>query len=520
MKPNDIVDALNDVDPTLVGDSAPGAAKKKKKTGVIAARVAALAAALAVIIGVGAVAAKRAADKPTPSVPSHTGETNRNKNGAPEDGAQPTDVQPVQQDDEANALLKALTAFAAEYPSQPKYPENGDMSDEDEMDAWYEALRERREKCYGAGISLYPFFSRSLSAFLDGKAGENSVCSPLNIYFSLAMLAEISGGETRAQVLSLLGANDIETMRTQANKVFNANYRNDGSAFCILADSLWMNEDVDFKDDTLKTLAESYYASSFSGKPGTEEFDTAVREWINGQTGGLLKDYVSEIKSDPLTMISLYSTAYFGDKWQAEFSADSTEQGVFHSPSGDTDAEFMKETNLWGEYYWGESFGAVKKDLQQNETVWFILPDEGVSPEELLEDAETLDFLFTMNKEADWNNFKRLRVHLSVPKFDVSSKRSLKEGLEKLGVTDCFTEKADFTPLTDTKPVAVSDINHGARVIADEKGVTAAAYTEMMLAGAAMPPEEEMEFTLDRPFIFAVMSEDRMPLFVGIVNDP
>ncbi len=50
--------------------------------------------------------------------------------------------------------------------------------------------------------------------------------------------------------------------------------------------------------------------------------------------------------------------------------------------------------------------------------------------------------------------------------------------------------------------------------------MTAAAYTEMMLDGAAMPPEDEMNFNLNRPFLFAVMSDDRMPLFVGIVSQP
>ena len=102
------------------------------------------------------------------------------------------------------------------------------------------------------------------------------------------MLAEITGGDTRSQVLSLLGAPDTETLRTQANKVFNANYRDDGSSFYILADSLWMNESVTFNGDTLGTLADNYYASSFSGKPGTEDFDSAIQSWINSQTGDLL----------------------------------------------------------------------------------------------------------------------------------------------------------------------------------------------------------------------------------------
>ena len=54
----------------------------------------------------------------------------------------------------------------------------------------------------------------------------------------------------------------------------------------------------------------------------------------------------------------------------------------------------------------------------------------------------------------------------------------------------------------------------------DEDGVTAASYILLEFgAGAAEPPEEIIDFVLDRPFVFAVCKE-RIPLFVGTVNDP
>ena len=525
MKPTDITDALNGVDPGFVKESEPEPAKRKSRNGKIAARIAALAAALAVIIAAGLFLSPHTVKDPGPSVPTTEAARTNDQNDASSAAAQPDDptgasvtaAQP-EQDGEAAALLRSLTAYAAEYPAQTPYPLEGDFAEHSALEAWNNAERQRRSY-FGAGASLSPFFARSLPAFLGGREGDNAVCSPLNIYFALAMLAEISDGDTRAQVLSLLGSPDVETLRGQANRVFNANYRNDGSTYCILADSLWLNDTIDFNSDTLRTLAENYYASTYRGRPGTETFDDAIHAWLNSQTGGLLRDFVSGIKTDPRDVLSLYTTAYFGDKWMAEFQADATKAGVFHSPAGDTDADFMNATDLWGTYYWGERFGAVKKELQQRGTVWFLLPDEGVSPEDLLADKEALRFLFTQNKDA-WPNVKSLRVNLSLPKFDVSSYRSLKDGLEELGVTDCFTEKADFTPLTDKDTVFVSEVRHGARVIADEQGVTAAAYTEMILSGASMPPEDEMDFVLDRPFLFAVFSDDSMPLFVGIVNQP
>jgi len=35
-----------------------------------------------------------------------------------------------------------------------------------------------------------------------------------------------------------------------------------------------------------------------------------------------------------------------------------------------------------------------------------------------------------------------------------------------------------------------------------------------------MPPKDEVDFVLDRPFLFVLTGTDGMPLFVGVVNDP
>ena len=35
-----------------------------------------------------------------------------------------------------------------------------------------------------------------------------------------------------------------------------------------------------------------------------------------------------------------------------------------------------------------------------------------------------------------------------------------------------------------------------------------------------MPPEDEVDFTLDRPFLFLLTSSQGQPLFAGVVNQP
>lgn len=52
-----------------------------------------------------------------------------------------------------------------------------------------------------------------------------------------------------------------------------------------------------------------------------------------------------------------------------------------------------------------------------------------------------------------------------------------------------------------------------------EEGCIASAYTVMLDDGATAPPEE-VDFVLDRPFLFAIVSKSGQLLFAGMVNYP
>lgn len=172
-------------------------------------------------------------------------------------------------------------------------------------------------------------------------------------------------------------------------------------------------------------------------------------------------------------------------------------------------------------YYWGDKFAAVNQYFEAGGSMWFLLPDEGITPEELLSDGEAMDFLFTADKNG-WEKQKFLFVNKSIPKFDVSSQLDLTEGLQALGITDIFDPTvSDFTPMADVDvPIVLSQASHAARVVIDEEGCTAAALTVLVDAGAAPPPDDEVDFVQDRPFIFCIATNSGLPLFVGVLNNP
>ncbi len=413
------------------------------------------------------------------------------------------------------------TAYAlaeAEYPNIPKY---ADYDDKDAYNAWRDAQK-RQAEYFGKAEGLESFISATVSEFLGNAGDENLVYSPLNVYLALAILAETTDGETRKQILDLLGSQDIKALRENANVLWNANYNDDGIVTSLLASSLWMKDGFEYNMDTLKTIAKNYYASSFSGEMGSEEYNKQLREWLDEQTGGLLSEHTKNVEMTVDTILAIATTIYFKASWENEFNEAHNTKDIFHAPSGDITAEFMNQSNAEATYYWGENFSAASLGLDGSGSMWFLLPDEDVSVDTLLQDEEAPRFLSARNKY-EWQNKKPALINYSIPKFDVDSKLQLVESMQNLGVTDCFDPFiSDFTPLTKERDdLYVSSIEHAARVVIDEEGVVGAAYTVITTdtTGALITPPEEIDFVVDRPFVFAVTGEDGSILFVGVVNN-
>ncbi len=346
---------------------------------------------------------------------------------------------------------------------------------------------------------------------------ENALYSPVNTYLALGMLAEVTEGEGREEVLALLDASDMDTLRTRADSLWKAGYREDDALTSIFASSLWLNEDMTFHTDALTKLSEIYRSSVYQGKMGEAAYDAAMQEWVNENTGGLLKESAKGIKTDPDMLMTMLSTVYFHAKWAVEFDEEKNTERIFHSPTGDISHTFLHKTDNGGYYYWSDHYGAVNRDLALGGKMWFILPDEGVSLDTVLSEDAMYDML------ADpygWTNAKSMKIHQYIPKFDVSQTMEMRDGLEKLGIVTPFQPDADFTPLTDWKPAFLSTVTQATRVAIDETSVLAASYVEMTYYGAAPPAEEEIEFVLDRPFIFVITGWDKVPLFMGVVYQP
>ena len=264
------------------------------------------------------------------------------------------------------------------------------------------------------------------------------------------------------------------------------------------------------KQAAVDALAEWYFASSYRVPMGTEEADEAIASWLNQQTGGLLSEETGNVHTERENLLRLYNTIYYKAGWLDAFESGQTGTDTFTAADGSKQqVDFMHRTGE-GTYRKGEGYTAAPKSLKYGRMV-FVLPEEGVTPESLLQREGFLSELA--------EGYEGARVIWSVPKFDVKSSVDLKAILKALGVTDAFdAAKADFTPLTDGDAV-VSSVMQAARVKIDEEGVEAAAYTEISVKDSApMEPPSVVEMNLNRPFLFVIFSDDDVPLFVGTVQ--
>ena len=414
----------------------------------------------------------------------------------------------------------AISAKAVSIASEPRKTERPNINS-DKFDAWWDE-REQREALLTEAVNpIFGFAELASQKVLAGVDDTNRVWSPINAYIALAMTAELTGGETQQEVLDVLGVSDLRDLRLRMSAVWESIYEDNGKEISVLANSLWRDKDVDYEQEVMDVLAYYYYASVYQGDLGSNRTNRDIANWLNNQTGGFLKDRTGKVDLIPNSMLALVSTIYFQSQWKDQFDSNDNTQEMFHAVSGDLECTFMNADLRQMNYYWAEDYGAVQLFLENGSYMWFILPDEDKTVDDVLSGGDYMNMI-TQNGEFPDENHKWMKVNLSIPQFDVSASTDLKPGLQNMGLTKIFEPLGnDFSPSIDSEiPVYLDSINQDTRVVIDEEGVTAASYILLEFgAGAAMPPDEIIDFVLDRPFVFAITS-DQIPLFVGTVNMP
>ena len=164
-------------------------------------------------------------------------------------------------------------------------------------------------------------------------------------------------------------------------------------------------------------------------------------------------------------------------------------------------------------YARGDGYQVVDVPYSWREmSMTILLPDEGQLGE--FEDSlgsEVLDWIID-GIVTDW-------VTLTMPLFEFESEFSLDKTLAGMGMPDAFDGRADFSGMTGSRDLWISEVVHKAFVSVDEEGTAAAATGVVMLESGLA--EEPIAVMVERPFILLIRDmRTGTILFLGRVSNP
>lgn len=410
--------------------------------------------------------------------------------------------------------------------------------DVDDYKSWNQCLADN-EISDSFQKSLKQFSFESGSTVLK-QVSENGTYSPLSLYYALAMAGCGAEGETASQILNVLGAADQEELMEQCRKLYTwyayreqwesgrmKQYGADNYNSKIqLANSLWISDRLEVKEDYQKMAADQFFASSFGVDFENPETGKKMSDWIFEKTSGAINPQITP-KED--TLLAIVNTLYFYGGWITPFEEGMTKTDEFTREDGvKVSCPFLNRKEHMGSFKRGDGYLVSYLYTNNNCQMVFLLPDEGKTVEEFLESPEILQEAMSIDEtmdetmdgtmgEAKWS---RGIVTWKIPKFSFGSSLDLNQALQSMGTDRMFGELAEFGTIS-AQPLKVDSVIQEMHIGVDEQGVEGAAYTMIAMAtGAAMSQDQQADMILDRPFLFGIRTNQDVWLFLGVCRDP
>lgn len=344
--------------------------------------------------------------------------------------------------------------------------------------------------------------------------GVDNVCySPLSLYFGLSMLANSTDNNSLNQIKIALNIDDVAIHNKQMQQLYQSLYTQSDQTAFLIANSLWVNKNVDIFNEYKQKIADNYYGvinkMDFT-KP--KEAGVLISKWISENTNHLIKPQVTVY---PSTIAMLVNSIYLKDLWYYDFDERLTKEDIFYLVNNQTTIASFMNMMLYSYDIWEDDSSIfVSLPLQEFGEMFFILPKEGL----LFEDYQ---ISHSLNNYFN-NGLTRKTVDtlsLKIPKCNVENDLYLIDYLKSLGLTDIFGVNADLSRMT-TADAYISEVRQGTTFNINEYGIEGAAYTSIRADSADDETLDIFEFHLDRPFFFMVVNNDNIPVYIGKIMSP
>lgn len=360
-------------------------------------------------------------------------------------------------------------------------------------------------------------FAFNLYNILAEKSAEKNVFfSPFSIITAMTMLLIGAQDKTLSQISAGLSLDDYfssiwEIQNSFKTGLFKLNQTN-GKYDLSIANRILIQKDSQVNEyyrGNLKTNFDAVVDEVDFENDGKEILKN-VNQWVNDKTHGMIKELLDDI--DDRTKFIILNAIFFKGEWKQKFDEKLTNEQMFHM--SDKESKMVPFMFRKAKFSYKESikndYKLLELDYEGNLSMVIVLPNKINGLNDLLATVQLCDI------EKQLKVMKKPEVELFLPKFNFSTKYSLKSNLEKLGITDLFTVDANLKRINSEKKLTVSEVLHKAVIEVDEEGTKAAAVTGISVMSL---PQEANVFKADHPFLFFIRDKQSgLILFMGSVK--
>lgn len=347
----------------------------------------------------------------------------------------------------------------------------------------------------------------------SAENGESTLISPFSVLSALSMTANGADGDTLKQMEDVFGLS-LEEL----NNYFRTCISDEEDAVTI-ANSLWLKDQDKLPVSPEFTHAVTdYYQSEIFQEAMDESTLSKINSWVDENTDGMIQEILDKIQ--PGTLMYLVNALTFQAKWEEVYEDTDVYQGVFTDEDGnELDTDMMRSTeSVWLDGADAEGF--MKFYEGGRYAFAALLPDEGISLDDYVDSltgSEISDII--ESRDASYT------VHAEIPKFSSETDMELPDVLKEMGITDAFSDRADFSRMYDTEGnpgVQISEVIHKTFMEVNEQETKAAAATAVGIVETSLAIDDtEKYISLNRPFLYMLVDcDENIPLFIGTVYAP
>lgn len=336
--------------------------------------------------------------------------------------------------------------------------------------------------------------------------GENIFISPYSVITALALTANGADGETRSEIEDTIGLS-VEEMNSLISS-----YAHRCSALNS-ANSFWMRNGSFLVKKSFLSNLDMYYNADVYAAPFDDGTLNDINSWVSESTDGMIPEMLSEI--DPDTVAFIINTVLFEGKWKTPYKEENNVTRTFTSSDGtETEGDFMCGSSALVEL--DCATGIQKRYLSSDLSFVALLPNESFTVKDVIASLDSSELVDAMHKGLE-SAGTRYAV-ASIPKFKSETSLELTSTLASMGISSAFSPSADFSRITDTIPLYVSQIMHKTAFEIDEGGTRAAAATVVGIDRGTGKDDEKIELNFDRPFVYMIVNSYGFPLFIGVCD--